>query len=226
MIDGVWVSTDPGTMPKLVRSLLLKNVYEDHERDLAKAYLKQGDRVLEIGTGIGLVSLLVNKICGPGNVRSYEANPDMELIILNNFALNGFEPDLHMKAITKDGSKIEFFKDERILSSSSIDRGISSKKCVVESDALEAVLRSHKPDFIVMDVEGAEVELLSDTNLEGVRGLIIELHSHIVGREKIDVLVADLNSIGFVTEARQGKTYVFLRDTSKLVPVPLKHRRG
>ncbi|MCP4073489.1 MAG: hypothetical protein GY742_17390 [Hyphomicrobiales bacterium] len=120
VIDDAWVSIDPGTMPKLVRSLLLKNVYEDHERDLAKAYLKQGDRVLEIGTRIGLVSLLVNKICDPGNVRSCEANQDMELVILNNFALNGFEPDVHMKAITKAGSKIEFFKDERILSSSSI----------------------------------------------------------------------------------------------------------
>ncbi|MCP4073488.1 MAG: hypothetical protein GY742_17385 [Hyphomicrobiales bacterium] len=86
----------------------------------------------------------------------------------------------------------------------------------MESDALEAVLRSHEPDSIVMDVEGTEVELLSDTNLEGVRGLIIELQPHIVGREKIDVLVADLNSIGFETEARQGKTYVFLRDISKI----------
>ncbi len=28
------------------------------------------------------------------------------------------------------------------------------------------------------------------------------------------VMVADLNSIGFETEARQGKTYVFLRDIS------------
>ncbi len=188
----------------------MRDAHEDQERELVRTYLKQGDRILEIGTGIGMVSLLVNNICGTDNVRSYEANPDLGPLILANFSLNGIEPDLHMKAITKDGSKIEFFKDERVLSSSTIDRGINSTKCVVESDALEAVLLSYKPDFIVMDVEGAEVELLKDTNLEGVRGLIVELHPHIVGQEKIDALVADLNSIGFQISANRGKTYVFL----------------
>ncbi len=212
MIDDLWVSTDPHTIPRHVRSLLFKNVYEDQERELVRTYLKQGDRVLEIGTGIGMVSLLVNNICGPGNVRSYEANPDMESLILANFSLNGIEPDLHMKAITKDGSKIEFFKDDRILSSSSIDRGINSTKCVVESDALETVLVSFKPNFIVMDVEGAEVELLKNTDLKSVRGLIVELHPHIVGQKKIDALVAELNSNDFQISVNRGNTYVFIRE--------------
>lgn len=196
-LDGVLISTDQRTIPRSVRSMLFKNVYEGHERELVKTHLKYGDRVLEIGTGIGLISLVANKICGSGNVRSYEANPDMEPIILNNFALNSFEPDLYMNAITKDGSDIEFFKHSEILSSSSIDRNIGAVKCVVPSVSLESVLQSYGPDFIVMDIEGEEAELLIDTKLEGVRGVIVELHPHIVGQEKLDAINDNLVKIGF-----------------------------
>ena len=95
---------------QFVRSALFKGTYEDNERRLVRGLLKPGDRVLEIGTGIGLVSLVCAKICGAGNVLSYEANPQLERIIRKNYELNGLTPNLRMRAVTTDGRSVSFFR--------------------------------------------------------------------------------------------------------------------
>jgi 16S rRNA A1518/A1519 N6-dimethyltransferase RsmA/KsgA/DIM1 with predicted DNA glycosylase/AP lyase activity len=80
-VQGVRISADPEDSPKHVRSLLFKNKYEIEECQLVQETLKPNDRVLEIGAGVGLVSLVATKIVGEGQVRSYEANPKMRELI-------------------------------------------------------------------------------------------------------------------------------------------------
>ncbi|MEM9755364.1 MAG: FkbM family methyltransferase [Pseudomonadota bacterium] len=196
--DGVRISTDPGTTPKLVRSLLFKNTYEAAERTLLPRVVRAGDCVLDIGGGIGLVGLLAARLVGPeGRVVSYEANPGLEPMIRANYALNPSAPELRMRAVTPDGAAVTFHVADNLVSSSLHAREAATRAITVDSDALDPVIADLQPDVLVMDVEGAEVDLLPAAHLRGLRALVLELHPHVVGAEAISALTAALAAKGF-----------------------------
>lgn len=210
-LDGVRISTDPAMLPRFVRSALFKETYEDYERQLVQEHLKPGDRVLEIGAGIGFISLLCAKICGPENVVSYEANPLLEPIIRANYALNGMTPSLRMRAITTDGQPIAFFRNNNIVSSSVKERQGFSERLEVQSDAFDEVIRKQRPDTIIMDVEGAEIELLSQSALEGIKRIVVEVHPHITGNDKVEGMLDALRTKGFIVQSEAHKTILLTR---------------
>lgn len=210
-LDGIKISTAPDAVPRFVRSALFKETYEVHERKLAHQLLSPGDRVLEIGAGIGVISLLCARICGVENVVSYEANPLLEPVIRKNYALNGLTPNLRMRAITVDGRPITFFRNDNIVSSSTKDRGSHAEQITVESDRLEDVVADHRPDIIIMDVEGAEIDLLCASGLAGVKHIIVEIHPHITGEGQISEMLAQLETRGFHQKAEAHKTLLLSR---------------
>ena len=211
-ISGVLISTSPSDVARRIRKALFNGTYEDHERFFVEKYVKKNSRILEIGCGIGLVSLVARKICTDGYILSYEANPQMEKLIRKNYALNNLVPNLEMKAVSVHGEKVEFYIDPEVLSSSLFDRKLSHKKAVVESDALDDILKRIEPDTIIMDVEGAEVDLLASSKLIGVAQMIIEIHPHIVGDDKISQLNQKLETLNFKEIERRGKVCVYARN--------------
>ena len=208
---GVTLRTGPGDLPLSVRGHIFKGGYEAVEAELVDAVLRPGDRVLEIGTGIGFVSILCAQRAGAGRVTSYEANPALEATIRANYALNGVTPDLRMKAVTVEGDPIRFYADDNILSSSLIDRNLAATGITVDSDAMAEVMAEIAPDVIVMDVEGAETGLLPAADLSGVRAMIVEVHPHIVGAEAIAAMDADLARQGLRPARTLHKTTLYAR---------------
>ena len=209
-LGGIVIDTTAGRIPENVRELIFREIYEDTERDLIGRILKPGTRTLEIGTGIGFVSLVAARMCGENNVFCYEANPELEATIRRNFALNGMTPNLTMRAVTVDGAPITFFKSDNIISSSLYDRKRDDKQIVVESEALSAVLEKHDPAALIMDVEGAEIQLL-EVDLKNVIDIIVELHPHIVGEAAIAALIASLKDRGYAMRSNNRKTSHFAR---------------
>jgi FkbM family methyltransferase len=212
MLHGVKVSTDPDLIPRRVRNLLFKGTYESAECELVLRHVKPGDRVLELGTGIGLVSLVATSRVGEGMVRSYEANPAMEPLIRANFAMNGWTPDLNMRAVTVDGQNIEFFQDPQILSSGTSDRGIGAKKIGVPSRAFADVLTEWCPNVVIMDIEGVETEILPGADLTSVEVVIVEIHRFLAGHDQTEAMIASLKEMGFRHAGGLTKTWVFLRE--------------
>lgn len=208
---GVRLRTGVDDLPKSVRGHIFKGGYEDVEAELVQKIVQPGDRVLEVGTGIGFVSILCAKLAGEGRVTSYEANPALAQIIRDNYAENALTPDLRMKAVTVDGSPIRFFADPQILSSSLIDRNLPSDEITVEADAMTHAMADVAPDLIVMDVEGAEVDLLPAADLSAVRALIIEVHPHIVGADRIAAMDAALAAQGLLPTETRHKTVLYQR---------------
>ena len=210
-INGVYISTSLEDISPSVQKDLFRGTYEDTERKFIEQFIKPDNRVLEIGCGIGLVSLVASKICTGGNIKSFEANPHMERVIKKNYALNGMVPNLEMKAVSSSGDNLEFYIDPDIISSSVFKRQKSSKKQIIKSEALDDILKGFNPDTIVMDVEGAEVELLTNSSLSGVVQMIVEVHPHIIGTEKISHLNDSLVAMKFKMTAQKGKVCVYHR---------------
>jgi FkbM family methyltransferase len=209
-LDGITISTDGATISKQVRNGLFKETYEEPERILIREALKPNDRVLEIGGGIGFVSLLCAKICGPQNVLTYEANPKMLATIQRNYALNGLAATLRSKAVTARDREVTFFISDNIISSSLHERK-EGRPQTVPADPLDEVIAEWKPTAIVMDVEGAETSILPASNLVGVKKLILELHPHIVGEPAVADLKTHLRKLGFAEKRAIHKSSYFAR---------------
>src|ERR1043166_271413 len=85
---------------------------------LVREFLSKGDRVLEIGGGVGFISLLCARICGPENVLTYEANSGMQSPIKVNQSLNGLPPRVRLKAIPAPEREVPFYTNENFFPSS------------------------------------------------------------------------------------------------------------
>jgi FkbM family methyltransferase len=209
-LDGVTVSTDPAVVSRQVRSGIFKETYEEPERILIREGLRPGDRVLEIGGGVGFVSLLCARIVGADNVLTYEANPAMHKVIRANYALNGLEPRLRGRALTAHGGDVTFFVNDNIISSSVYQRE-GGRAVTVPSDAIDAALAEWRPTVLVMDVEGAEVDILAASALPGLKRIVLELHPHVVGPEAVARLRAHLSGLGFHEARAVQKSSLFSR---------------
>ncbi len=204
-IDGLTVSCDPALIPRSVVTALVKGKYEAPERRLVVDAIRPGDKVVEIGTGVGVVSLLCNRLAGPGNVLSFEANAVLEPAIRANFALNGMQPRLRLHAVTVDGAPIRFYRNANIVSSSVYDRGLEAEEVVVQSEAIDRVLEDEAATVLVIDVEGAELALLACDAVGRLREIIVETHPHIVGEAETAAMVAGLVARGFKETGRIHK---------------------
>jgi hypothetical protein len=65
----------------------------------------------------------------------------------------------------------------------------------------------------VLDIEGAEVDLLKACPLGGIRKIIMEVHPHIVGEPAVGEMVALLDAAGFRQNRALsiGRVLTFLR---------------
>lgn len=205
MLDGLRLVCDPAKVHRSVSTAIIKGSYEAPERVLVREALKPGDKVVEIGTGIGAVSVLCNQIAGAGNVTSFEANAALEPVIRENFALNGLEPRLHLQAVTVDGAPISFYRNENVVSSSIYDRGLEAEKVTINSVPIDRVLADEGANVLVMDVEGAEIDLLSKADLSNLREIIVELHPHIVGEKATEEMIESVCARGFADARRIHK---------------------
>ncbi|WP_427928605.1 FkbM family methyltransferase [Agrobacterium cavarae] len=209
--SGVKLVSDGTRISPYLRDLIYREAYEDTEANVLLRSLKPGTKVLEIGTGVGFIALLAAKICGAQNVKTYEANPASEQLIRENFALNGIEPVLVMKAMTSDGRSLAFNVSDNIISSSAYELGTQSKQITVSSDAFANTLRDYDPDMIIMDVEGAEYELFLSVSQLPAKDILVELHPQIIGQDKVDEIVSHLKNAGYEISYTDRKTFHFSR---------------
>ena len=97
-----------------VQCALKAGNYEARERDLVSRFIKPGDRVLEVGTAVGIVSMTAAAIVGAENVTTFEANPDLVSDAQANFLRNGLSGIrshagiLANKTKFRDGAQLDF----------------------------------------------------------------------------------------------------------------------
>ena len=209
-LDGVLLCTDRKLVPRSIQRALYRGTYEYAERLLLHRILRPEHRVLDLGGCIGMMSLVAARLVGADRVLCYEANPAMEPVIRKNFALNDMEPGLEMKAVTTDGGEVTLFASANPLASS-LRTEVSGERVQVPSDPIGDILARHRPDVLVMDVEGAEVDLLPGAPLDDIEYLLLEVHDQIVGAERVEKLLAELKKKGFERLAGIQRCHLFGR---------------
>jgi hypothetical protein len=85
-IKGIKLQIDP-YMSEPVQKVIYHGDYEKQEFRILQSQLNQNDVVMEVGTGLGLLSSFCAKKIGSKKVFSYEANPELEPYIRKTYQI-------------------------------------------------------------------------------------------------------------------------------------------
>lgn len=197
--DGLKIFLGDQAKNSYARSLY-RDTHEAEERAIVLRNLEPEDTVLECGAGLGVVTTLCCKQIGSERVHAYEANRKLEPVLRQTFALNEVSPHLEMKMVSLDGGEQDFFAADRFVVSSrySDQFRADGEHQKLDSVGIQHLIDKLQPSFLIMDIEGAEVDLANEhLNLNSLKKLCIEMHPQVVGDEAITRLIANLFYQGF-----------------------------
>jgi FkbM family methyltransferase len=187
---------------------IYRDSHETEEREIVLRHLDDSDVVLECGAGLGVVTILCCKKIGSERVHTFEANAAMEPLLRKNFALNGVAPELQIKLVGLEEGEAEFFVDKRFVTSSRFgESGTPDRqKQTIPAVSLQKLIDTIRPSFLIMDIEGAEVDLANERlNLGSLKKLCIEMHPKVVGDEAVTRVIARLIGQGFALHLQESK---------------------
>ena len=153
---------------------------------------------MEIGAGIGFLSSHCAKVVGSENTYAFEANPELEAVILDTYELNGVSPHLEICVLAQEAGERTFYVAESFLVSSLTSQDQRARAVSVPAKLLNAEIARIQPSVLMIDIEGGEFDLFPEIDLQTVRKIVIELHPRRAERDKTRSLVSNLYVRGFV----------------------------
>ncbi|WP_323769120.1 FkbM family methyltransferase [Antarctobacter sp.] len=213
---GLKIPKNPQITRGRIRSALKQDIYERKECDAVMRVVRPGDRVLELGGGIGYMSTLLSVKKKVARVVSYEANPALIPYIRSVHAANGVtNVDLRNALLAAElGDPVPFYVRQNFLGSS-MDRDADPDTVIEEvkvmQHAINPVLQAETPDVLVCDIEGAEAHLLPAADWSGLRAAVIELHPQWIGQSGVQAVFDCMRRAGltYFPKASEAKVVTF-----------------
>ena len=156
--------------------------------------------IIDCGSNIGLSVVYFKTLCPDAKLLAYEPDKNIAETLQKNidsFGLKNIE--FNRAAIWVHDNGVEF-QEEGGFSGRIPKEGDVQNIVKVPSVRLKNVLDQYpKIDFLKMDIEGAEFEVLKDCKdqLIKIENLFIEYHSHISEGQNLHLILAMLAELGF-----------------------------
>ncbi|MEI6213331.1 MAG: FkbM family methyltransferase [Desulfuromonadales bacterium] len=154
--------------------------------------------ILDVGANVGVSVLFFKSLFPESEIIAFEADPEIYRYLIKNIHGNGFvDVSIFNRAVWFEESLLSF-KPEGADAGRLTSRS-SSGTIEVKSINLETYLKNRKVDFLKMDIEGAEVDVLlhCGKSLDGVENIFIEYHSGVGETQRLDQLLGMLQKNGF-----------------------------
>jgi FkbM family methyltransferase len=190
--QGLPVPINRSGMTKGVLIQLARNDDEMPEIRGLQLAIRPGDRVLELGSGLGIITALAARATGPGGrVLAFEAIPDMIPDTREFITKAGISNvEIRNAVLVPQGSEDQtrqFHVSTSFQSSSMLGSAVQRPKGVINVPTQRAndLLANFDPDVLICDIEGAEAELIPALDVRGIRAAVIELHPDRLSAEQI-----------------------------------------
>jgi FkbM family methyltransferase len=198
---GVRLAVDRDVLSPAIVESFYKGGYEGPEVQIIRSTLHPDDRVLEVGGGVGFIGIIAAQIVRqPDQVLIIEANPQLLPLMERNFTLNGVRPTVRNAVLGKNGgSEVSFYLHDDFWASS-LAKFPGGRETKVPQQDIHAVFRELRPTYMIVDIEGGEIDLFDGLSLDGVEKLCLEVHPRQTGQAAVDRLFASLTAQGFVLD--------------------------
>ncbi|MFO0749505.1 MAG: FkbM family methyltransferase [Myxococcota bacterium] len=172
--------------------------YEREEVAFVEALVRPGDRLMEVGTGLGLVATVAARRLGDASVATWEANPRIVAAARDTFALNGVAPTLHHGLVGARDGRADLFVPPDFWRASTRRFRRLTHRVRVPMTSFTAACDAARPTILVVDAEGAELELSACRGWEHARVVVLEVHPELIGRDGVATVLARLAERGLV----------------------------
>jgi FkbM family methyltransferase len=191
---------------------IVNGQYEQGEIELIRQRIEPSDRIMEIGTGLGFVSAYCSRIVGSDQVYSFEANPLNVEMALRVYEKNNVRPHLQNALLADCKGMIDFPVNRKSRLASSLLK-TSGEIVQVPQLNLNETIEALRPDFLIMDIEGAEYDVFRMIRFQTIKKIQVELHPSILGEAKMNEIFDLLRANGFVADISMpdGRNYFFKR---------------
>lgn len=192
---------------------ILNGEYEAGEIRIVKQKLETDDVVLEIGTGLGFVSVYCAKQIGSDKIFTFEGNPFNVKTAQKVFKKNQVCPVLKNTLLAYEAGVIDFPVDKKSRLASSL---LKSKTVTVKVEAqnINQFIAENKPTFLIMDIEGSEYEIFKIMRFQSLRKIQFELHPAILNTSQCNEIFKILADNNFQQDnISQPPNYFFCMNT-------------
>jgi FkbM family methyltransferase len=195
------LEVDDDQLSETIERGLTRGWYEADEVSLIRHAVKPGDRVIDMGAGLGVTAMVAARIAGPEAVSAYEANPGLIDMLKRNLRRNSLELKVenavllpHKRAEVE--SVVQLKLSSEFWSSSVVSSDATARVAEVPTRSLEEAIAAHRANVLVMDIEGLEIDIFEQARLENIDKIIVEIHYDKAGVERTNKAIFGL--------ARQG----------------------
>lgn len=191
--------------------------YEESDLELIRKHVQPGDKVLELGGGVGLTGALVGQVSGLP-VTICEPNPALPPLIRRTFAANGQQLNLIEAAAVNEayGDGYISFNVAPGYWWSSLLPVEDGSSLPVRSLRLSHLLELSSANVLLVDIEGYESRLFEGTDLQRVDTLIMEIHAPSLGAQTSCDLITSIIRRGFDLVDFAAQSFVFKRTERRL----------
>lgn len=167
-----------------------------------KEVVKLGMTVIDIGSYLGYYSIIASRLVGPsGRIYSFEPNPESFFYMYRNVVANHCGNVVaYRKAVSfQGGNRNLYINREDVTRTSLFPRTGTGRSILVESTTVDEVVGSKEVDVVKIDVEGAELHVLTgmERTIRGNPGLILF----------VELNPASLQEAGASADALYGKLH-------------------
>jgi len=196
-----------------IAHLLTIGDYELLDMELYELYLRKGERILELGGGMGLTAAFC-AMKTQAQVHVVEPNADLSDIIRRQFAVNQVEKFFSIEqtcAINRSGQIPFFLHPELWRSTLFPDPTEKYKKVMVETKSLQELLEEHPSEVLIVDIEGGETELFESKVPVCVKKLFVEIHAPNFPETKFCKVISEVQAQGFALKDFRNWMFYFER---------------
>lgn len=213
------VIPDVDLLSDRIRSSIVKGTYEQWEGEAAVRMLSGGERVMELGGGIGFISTVIGKNVKVDAYHIIEADPRLKPVIEKTHKLNGVKGfTVETCMVSSDPKEIEkrsaqFAIAGNFTASSAKRLGVGRREISVPIVSFDQVVREHRPDVLICDIEGSEIDLVEYGDFSAFKIIMVELHPDVFGLPGTKRIFERLGAAGFAYETKMsnGSVVTFRR---------------
>jgi FkbM family methyltransferase len=212
-INGVRLAIEPEVMSPAMIEVIESGKYESTEAREIPRIVQPGERIVELGAGIGFIAITALRTGRVSRLASYEANPRLIPLIERNARLNDLSFDVHNAVVDpkEDGGTVPFYLRRDFWASSLLPKPWGyQEEVAVPRVSFAAVLERYRPTMLIVDIEGAEERLFRDIPLTGVKKVYMELHQNVIGRVGMKNVFDFLSSKDFHYDQHHSRGSVVL----------------
>lgn len=203
-VHGVHVPVRRQEVSDEIWQSLRSGEYEANEARRVGRAIRPGDRVLELGSGLGIITSIIAAIEGV-RVWSFEADPATMRLARRVVEANCKDNVVLANGILAAGSPRSFTFYQRVdfwMSSTLARQGPYERVIEIVSKDIDSFIKQHRINALVMDIEGAEHELVQNADLPGVERVFLELHDHLYGLSGVREISGALAMKGLIYDPR------------------------